>query len=162
MKRDARTWAAFAALVISACGGDRKPEAEEAPASATPSSQAANLSVDVSKCGYEPNASIYDKPAELWTAQSDRDGGQYLNVAIWKLKSGEPIQFNLSVGSGSADPREITTVAGGTIKGSGTATVTPQGEGGTIAIDGTDASGSALKVTITCTRFEPIAEEGGR
>ena len=162
MRRDARTWAAFAALVLAACGGDRKPEPEAEQASAALPSAGATLSVAVSKCGYEPNASIFDKPAEMWTAQSDREPGPYLNLAAWKLKSGEPIQFNLGVESGGADLREISTVVGGTTKGYGTATVTPQGAGGVIAIDGTDASGSALKVTITCARFDPIVEEGGR
>ena len=162
MRSDAGKGACLAVALGLACGGDRGPDADSAPAPAPPPSARATLSVDAGKCGYEPNASIFDKPAEMWTAQSDRAAGQYLNLAVWKLKSGEPVQFNLAVESGGADLREISTVAGGTTKGSGTATVTRQGEGGSIVIDGTDASGSALRVTVTCARFEPIAEEGGR
>ena len=162
MRRDARTWATSVALVLAACGGDRQPEAEEGKASAALPSTGATLSVEVSKCGYEPNASIFDKPAEMWTAQSERSEGPYLNLAAWKLKSGEPVQFNLGVESGGADLREISTVVGGATKGTGTATITPQGAGGVIAIDGTDASGAALKLTITCARFDPIVAEGGR
>jgi hypothetical protein len=147
------------AALLAACGGDARQEQEAAPPSA---SLATNLTLDAQKCGYEPNASIFDKPAEMWTAQSERSEGPYLNLAAWKLKSGEPVQFNLGVESGGADLREISTVVGGTTKGTGTATITPQGAGGVIAIDGTDASGAALKLTITCARFDPIAEEGGR
>jgi len=158
---DARVRGCFALFVIAACGGESKPAAEQAPPPAAPAS-GTTLALDAQKCGYEPNASIFDKPAEMWTAQSDRTPESYLNLSVWKLKTGEPIQFNLGVQAGGPDLREISTVAGGTTKGSGTATVTAQGTGGVIAIDGTDASGAAVKLTVNCARFDPIAEEGGR
>jgi len=162
MRRDARAPGSLALLVIAACGGDSKPAAEHAPAPATPASATTTLTVDAQKCGYEANASIFDKPAEMWTAESDRTTTSYLNLSVWKLKSGEPIQFNLGVQADGPDLHEISTVAGGTTKGSGTASITSQGAGGVIAIDGTDASGAAVKLSVNCARFDPIVEEGGR
>ena len=160
--RDARGRGCFALFVIASCGGDSKPATEQAPGSTPPPSAAATLNINAPKCGYEPNASIFDKPAEMWTAQLEQTPDAYLNLSVWKPKSGEPIQFNLAVQSGGPDLREISTVVGGTLKGAGTATISPQGAGGAISIDGTDASGSALKLSVTCARFDPIAEEGGR
>ena len=159
---DARARGCLALLVIAGCGGDGKPAAEHAPASAAPASATTTLTVDAQKCGYEPNASIFDKPAEMWTAQSDRTETSYLNLSVWRLKSGEPIQFNLGVQTGGPDLHEISTVTGGTTKGSGTATITSRGTGGVIVIDGTDASGGVVKLSVNCARFEPIVEEGGR
>ena len=115
------------------------------------------------ECGYEPEAAIYDKPAEMWIARAGGGAnGPFLNLVVWKLKSGGPEQFNLGVQAGSPDLHEISTVAGGVTKGSGTALVTRSGSGGVITVDGTDATGAAVTVAMTCTRFDPIVEAGGR
>jgi len=159
---DAKVRGCLALFVIAACGGDSRPAAEHVPAPAPPAAAATTLTLDAQKCGYEPNATIFDKPAEMWTAQSDRTTTSYLNLSVWKLKSGEPMQFNLGVQAGGPDFHEISTVAGGTTKGSGTATITSLDTGGVIAIDGTDASGAAVRLSVKCARFDPIVEEGGR
>ena len=65
MRRDAGKGACLAVALGLACGGDRGPDADSAPAPAPPPSARATLSVDAGKYGYEPNASIFDKPAEM-------------------------------------------------------------------------------------------------
>ena len=115
------------------------------------------------ECGYEPDAAIFDQPAEMWIARAGGGAnGPYINLSVWKLKSGGPEQFNLAVQAGSPDLHEISTVIGGATRGSGTALVTRSGNGGVITVDGTDATGAAVKVAITCARFDPVVEAGGR
>ena len=182
MRRHANGGIWVAIALISACGTRGKGEPESAPASDSaapvtrvvadstgPVSMNINVMIGSSRqqivasgrCGYEPNASIFDKPAEMWIAQAGETSGPYLNLSLWKLKSGEPMQFNLAVTTG-ADLHEISTVAGGTTRGTGTATMTTMGRGGVIDIHGTDAGGASVVLSVHCMGFVPIAEEGGR
>jgi hypothetical protein len=66
----------------------------------------------------------------------------------------------LHLRSGEID-HEVATVKGGTLKGSGTASVRPAGSGGILNVSGTDADGHPLELTVECARFDEVVAEGG-
>ncbi len=87
------------------------------------------------ECQHTEDASIYEVPAAMWSARVSDDGGtlSYLNL----------------------------TVKGAALKGSGTGRVSPRGQSGTLVVEGWDAAGGAVKLTVDCSRFsEPVAEGG--
>lgn len=115
------------------------------------------------QCRHEPNASIYNAPASLWSVEySDPKGGQirHLSLTVWQLKSGGPNQLSLALESGS-DPHRIATVKGGKLIGAGTVMLQPSQSGGRFEVKGTDERGVAIEAKISCPTFTNIVAEGG-
>ncbi len=112
------------------------------------------------RCGYEPRASIYGRPAALWSVEY-ADGDRHVGLSFWRHAAAvHGDQFTLSVHKGKA-AHLISTVKGSRLAGSGKATFRPTALGGRFEIQGKAADGTPLQVTIECARFGGIYAEGG-
>jgi hypothetical protein len=116
----------------------------------------------VGECNHTEDASIYEVPATLWRAGyrgAEDTEIQDLNLTLWQPKTGGD-QFTVALQLGR-ETHQIATVKGGTLVGSGTATVRSEGAGGTFVVEGKDENGVTLQLTVKCDRFtEPVAEGG--
>jgi hypothetical protein len=159
--------------------GSAEPAPPEAPVSATPSDRlplrdpvqlSAAAEVDgakyqfsgVGECQHTADASIYEVPASMWSARFSDEPGKlsYLNLTLWRPKAAPAVQVSLGL-TGSGETSEIATVKGSPVRGSGAGRIEPKGEGGTLIVDGRDANGRAVHLTVDCSRFtEPVAEGG--
>jgi hypothetical protein len=75
------------------------------------------------KCEHSADASIYGRPATVWTSRyggGGSDGLQHLNLTVWQLGTGPAVEFTLALRV-RPDMHEIATVQGGALKGRGTA-----------------------------------------
>jgi hypothetical protein len=114
------------------------------------------------ECHHTGDASIYEVPAAQWSAHAADEAGalRYLYLTLWQPKGTTELQVSLglTVGGKTAD---IATIKGAPNKGTATATVTSRGAGGSFQVDGTDAAGTKVRVTVDCERWtEPVAEGG--
>jgi hypothetical protein len=113
-------------------------------------------------CEHASEASIHGRPAALWTARWSGEPGigfRHLNLAFWEPVGGAPeVNLALDIGSGT---HELATVQGAPPKGSGTATREVGTSGGTLVVEGTDAGGRSLRVSVRCARFDQLVAEGG-
>jgi hypothetical protein len=112
-------------------------------------------------CLSQPHGTLYDVPAAQWNARH-RDDHRYANLAFWRLGSGGDM-FNLGVLLGSTMHRISTVKVQGTgdAHGAGRVTFTPNGGGGTFAIDATADTGARITGTITCGAFAKPVEDNG-
>jgi hypothetical protein len=114
------------------------------------------------ECHHTTDASIYDVPASMWSANADAASGdlRYVNLTLWQPKATGEMQVSLGLTAGGAT-HEIATVKGADPKGTGTGRVDPSGAGGSMHVEGKDADGRSVRLTIECTRWtEPVAEGG--
>jgi hypothetical protein len=114
------------------------------------------------ECTHTADASIYEVPAAQWAAHVADDGGdlRYLNLTLWQPKGASAIQVSMALQVGDRSS-EIATVAGAPTKGSGTGQASAAGAGGTLRVEGKDAEGSSVHLTVECERWtEPVAEGG--
>ena len=114
------------------------------------------------ECQHTTDASIYEVPASMWSSRFTDEAGKftYLNLTLWQPKDAAAVQVSLGM-TGAGEAYEIATVKGSQLRGSGTARIEPKGEGGALIVDGRDASGHAVRLTVDCSRFtEPVAEGG--
>lgn len=114
------------------------------------------------ECQHTTDASIYDVPASMWSARFTDEAGKftYLNLTLWQPKAAAAVQVSLGL-TVAGKTSEIATVKGSQIRGSGTGRIEPKGEGGALIVDGKDANGHAVRLTVDCSRFtEPVAEGG--
>ena len=111
------------------------------------------------KCTHAPVASIYQVVSELWTAQQSQDG-RSVNLSLWRPKNGSGDMVTLSVNAGKS-ARNVSTVRGAAISGSGKITLAPSGKGGVFTIDAKAADGTPITGTIKCDAFAPHIAEGG-
>jgi hypothetical protein len=113
------------------------------------------------ECHYTADGSIYNAPAAAWHASFDTTGTGWssVNLSIWQLTQGGSLQatFHATIGSTSYG---ISTVKGGTLRGTAKATTERRGEGGILSIDGRTAEGRSARVSITCSRFDAPEENG--
>ncbi len=115
------------------------------------------------ECQHTPEASIYAVPASMWRASYDgQAAGDPRNVGmtLWQPNAGGAMQANLSVTVGDRTHR-IATVTGGTLVGSGTASVRMDGAAATLAVSGRDEEGTAVEVSVRCERLTVPVAEGG-
>jgi hypothetical protein len=165
--------------VSGAPAGSAEAPQSEAPASPAPSARlplrdpvqlTATADVDgaryqfsgLGECQHTTDASIYEVPASMWSARfTDEDGKlTYLNLTLWQPKATPAVQVSLGL-TGAGETSEIATVKGSQIRGSGAGRIEPKGEGGALIVDGRDAKGRAVHLTVDCSRFtEPVAEGG--
>jgi hypothetical protein len=114
------------------------------------------------ECQHTADASIYEVPASMWSARFTDVAGMftYLNLTLWQPKAAPAVQVSLGL-TGAGETSEIVTVKGSQIRGSGAGRIQPKGEGGALTVDGRDAKGRAVHLTVDCSRFtEPVAEGG--
>jgi hypothetical protein len=114
------------------------------------------------ECQHTADASIYEVPASMWSARFTDEAGKftYLNLTLWQPKATPAVQVSLGL-TGAGETSEIATVKGSQIRGSGAGRIEPKGEGGALIVDGRDANGHAVHLTVNCSRFtEPVAEGG--
>jgi hypothetical protein len=159
--------------------GSAEAPPSEAPASPAPSARlplrdpvplTATADVDgaryrfsgLGECQHTTDASIYEVPASMWSARFTDESGKftYLNLTLWQPKAAAAVQVSLGL-TGAGETSEIATVKGSQLRGSGTGRIQPKGEGGALIVDGRDANGRAVRLTVDCRRFtEPVAEGG--
>lgn len=122
-----------------------------------------HLASGLGECQHTADASIYSVPAELWRASfaaGESGDPRRVDLTLWQPKAGGTMQMNLSVDIGGEE-HSIATVQGGTISGKGSATARMDGPAGTLAVDGQEANGTAINVTIRCERLTVPVAEGG-
>jgi hypothetical protein len=156
-------------------GGDQDSPRDAAPAQSVSISQGTvpmkvkvvmgrvNYSEEgTGECASSTESSIYDVPATQWHVTYGGDGSniQHLNLTVWRPRDGAPDMVGLSLQSGEIT-HQIATVKGGTIRGSGTASVRPTGKGGILSLSGKDDDGHPLELTVECERFDEVVAEGG-
>ena len=158
------TIAVVLTVAMLGCGGSEPAEdAAPAPEAATESNQNASagnadFSAEIAECKYAADASIYNRMASQWHVEQYGDNS--LNLTVWRMKDGGATQFSLHHTQGSKT-NEINTVEGAPIVGSGTVTITEQGEGVRFDINGKDQGGSDVKARVNCTKLVPLVAEGG-
>jgi hypothetical protein len=113
-------------------------------------------------CRHEPEASIHDVSAALWTVEYTGQGKalKQLNMTLWRPKDGSPDRLSLSLETGSGSHRIET--GGGKNNGEGSVTILPSGPGGRLEISGKESGGKRVQITIDCPAFAGIEAEGGR
>jgi hypothetical protein len=114
------------------------------------------------ECHHTADASIYEVPATQWSVHAADETGalRYLNLTLWQPKGTSELQVSLGLAVG-ATTSDIATIKGAPIKGTATATARSRGAGGSFQVDGTDAAGTKVRVTVDCERWtEPVAEGG--
>jgi hypothetical protein len=114
------------------------------------------------ECHHTTEASIYDVPASMWSANADAGSGdlRYVNLTLWQPKATGEMQVSLGL-TAHGVTHEIATVKGADFKGTGTGRVEPIGAGGAMHVEGKDAEGRGVRLTVECGRWtEPVAEGG--
>ena len=114
------------------------------------------------ECQHTTEASIYQVPAAMWSTRFSTESGEFrhLSLTLWQPKAGGDTQISFAVGLGE-DSYRIATVEGGETHGRGSARIERDGAAGTLHVDGEDANGRRIRLTVECPRFtEPVAEGG--
>lgn len=113
------------------------------------------------RCAREANASLHDKPAALYLVDYSGPGElRAVHLTLWEFKDGSPSQLGITLDVAGTSHR-ISTLEGGTREGAGTATLQAVGTGHRISVQGHDAQGVPIGVTIDCKSFQGIEAEGG-
>jgi hypothetical protein len=113
-------------------------------------------------CSHAEQAYIRGVPSQMWQVQyrGDDDEISYLNLTMWRPDGGgvDQVSFSAQTESGS---HRIDTVVGSELTGSGVVMLRPEGEGIRVTLDGRDADGRTIRLTISCARVTPAIAEGG-
>ena len=109
-------------------------------------------------CTHAPKASIYDVSSEMWTVRHE-ESARSMQLTLWKPSNGSAAMISMSV-SGKNN-LSISTVRGGQVEGSGSATLAPSAKGGTFTVDAKGKAGEVVTGTIKCEAFTPAIDEGG-
>lgn len=167
-------------VLIAACGRTEASQSDEPHAAATAQADAPARVQDedaividatlgshryvasgAGECSHAPAASIYGMPAEMWLVQYGGGGDvQSLSLTLWRPASGEGDQLSLSVTADDHTAR-IATVAGGRMEGSARVAMETDGAGSRLRVEGRDADGDRVSVTVRCPRFDPLEAVGG-
>jgi hypothetical protein len=164
----------FAVMVVLVllCGSSREAAAQRKPSAVPAESAAIAVTARIGgksyrgsgtgSCRYEPEASIHEVSASLWTVQYAGRGKslKQLNLTLWRPKDGSPDQLSLSLEAGSGSHR-IETGGKGKNSGEGSVTILPSGPGGRLEISGKEPSGKPVQITIDCPVFAGVEAEGG-
>ncbi len=114
------------------------------------------------ECHHTTEASIYGVPASMWSAHADTESGDLrsVNLTLWQPGASGEIQVSLALTTGGRT-HEIATVKGADFQGTGSGRVEPSGAGGSMHVEGKDAEGRGVRLTVECSRWtEPVAEGG--
>ena len=112
------------------------------------------------ECRHEPEAYIYEIPAELWIVQQS-DEQRSVMLSLWRPQNKSDEMFSLSVRAHGKSYIVNTIKPSGVVKGSGKMTITSSGSGGTFTINATAADGAPITGTIKCGGFAAVVAEGG-
>jgi hypothetical protein len=113
-------------------------------------------------CRHTPDAPVGDASASVWTVRYEGSGGgdlERLNLKLQRPKDGSPDQLTLSLETRKSGSHRIETGKGGKDRGEGTVVILPNGPGGRLEINGKDARGKRIQITIDCPAFVPA--DGG-
>ncbi len=113
-------------------------------------------------CTYAPVASIYGTRAQQWRVEGNNAQGSAA-LTFWRPAAGSGDMFSLHAATGGKSyvVSTVKTSGGGQVQGSGKATFTSAGSGGTFTIDATAANGGTITGTMKCSAFSPAMAEGG-
>lgn len=112
------------------------------------------------RCARETKASLHDRPAALYLVDYSGTGElSEVHLTLWRFEDGSS-QLRITADADRVSHR-ISTLEGGKREGDGTATLQTVGAGGRILVQGRDAQGVSLEVTIECKSFQGIEAEGG-
>jgi hypothetical protein len=114
-------------------------------------------------CKHEPSASIYDIPAALYTVQangSDDSEIKQLSLTLWQPKDGSADQVSLSLQAGSRSAQVDVSPRSPPV-GTASVKLQPIASGGKLELQGKDAKGTPVYLTISCPTFAAIEAEGG-
>lgn len=112
-------------------------------------------------CLAQPYGTLYEVPAQQWSARH-RDGGRYANLAFWRVqKAGDLFNLGVLIGPTLHKVSTVKVAGKGEPHGQGTVTFAPKGAGGTFTIDATADTGARITGTITCGAFTKPAEDNG-
>lgn len=117
----------------------------------------------VGQCVHAPRASLFGRTGRSWTVQVKppaREGLRSFTVTVWRFDADGRQTFTMYTAVGAANYR-VSTTDGDPGHGSGTATVTPRGSGGTIELVGRTEDGTPIRASIECTRFAAPYAVGG-
>jgi hypothetical protein len=114
------------------------------------------------KCTHTTEASIYNVAAQQWSVEQS-DGPRSLTLTLWRPQRGSGDMLSLGVNTAGKSHVVNTVKVGnqGDVKGSGTATFAPSGNGGTFTIAATAGDGAKIMGTITCDAFTAPAPVAG-
>jgi hypothetical protein len=112
-------------------------------------------------CRHAPDASIRGVSASLWMVElpNSHGGLKRLNLTLWRPKDGGPDQLSLDLETSSGSHRIKT--GEDESAGEGSVTILPSGPGGRLEINGKDAGGKPVQITIDCPTFAAVEAEGG-
>jgi hypothetical protein len=109
-------------------------------------------------CRHSPNAPVGDASASVWAVQyqkSDDGDLERLNLKLQRPKDGGPDQLSLSLETSKTGTHRIETGGGGKDQGEAHVAILPNGPGGRLEINGKDARGKRIQITIDCPAFAP-------
>jgi len=114
------------------------------------------------ECTYEPAGYIYGTRAQQWKIEGNNAQGS-ASLTLWRLEAGSVDMFSFYAATGGKVyvVNTVKTSGGGEVEGSGKATFTPAGSGGTFTIDATAAKGGKIAGTMKCSAFSAVVVEGG-
>ncbi len=176
---------AIAMGLCAACGGadssgDATGQVEETPVGGVSTANGVRATVPIQisgeignetvrasgpgECTHAEQAYIRGVPSKMWHVQytggDEDDAVSHTSLAIWRPDGGGVDQVAFSMESRSESHR-VNTVVGSEPEGSGTVVLSTEGEGIRVALDGKDAEGTVLRLTILCARLTPATAEGG-
>jgi hypothetical protein len=114
-------------------------------------------------CKHEPSASIYDVPAALYMVQAngpDAGGIKQLSLTLWRPKNGTADQISLSLQAGSHSARIDVNPKTPPV-GTASVKLQPAASGGKFELQGKDAKGTQVFLTVSCPMFAGVEAEGG-
>lgn len=119
-------------------------------------------SVAPGSCHHTAQASIYDVVAEQWSVEQ-AEGSRSFTLTLWHPKNGPGDMISLALTTGGKQHVVDTVKAGSKtqVRGSGTATLTPTGSGGTFTVNAVGTDGVKITGTIKCDNFTAPAAVAG-
>jgi hypothetical protein len=114
-------------------------------------------------CQHAADASIRGASASVWLVQFEAAGKskvKQLSLTLWRPKDGDSDQLSFLLETKSGSHR-IETGGPNQSAGEGAVTILPSGPGGRLEINGKEANGKPIQVTIDCSAFADVASDGG-
>jgi hypothetical protein len=109
-------------------------------------------------CRHTPDVAVGEASASVWTVRYQKSGEddlEGLNLRLQRPKDGSPDQLSLSLETRKTGSHRIETGGGGKDQGEAKVAILPNGPGGRLEINGKDARGKRIQITIDCPAFAP-------
>jgi hypothetical protein len=113
-------------------------------------------------CRHATRGSIYNVLAQQWSVEQS-DGPRSLTLTMWRPLNGSGDMMSLGINTAGKSRLVDTVKVGsqGDVKGSGTVTFAPAGNGGTFTIAATAGDGTKIAGMIKCDAFAAPAPVAG-